>query len=117
MTLQIAVFTQVEAGTFSEELTVPHNGQWIDIDSRPGSLIVMGGEALQRLTDGRIFAVNHKVGLTGDKERTSLAFFLDPRPDAILEPMPEFKNSPKGQYTPKFAGHKGVRLFNTTCTY
>ena len=47
----------------------------------------MGGEALQRLSNGCLYAVKHKVGLTGHKSRHSLAFFLDPRPDALLEPI------------------------------
>lgn len=102
-------FMQVESGTFSEEMTVPHSGEWVDVESRPDQLVVMGGEALQRLTDGRLFAVRHRVGLTGPKERVSLAFFLDPRPDAVLQPMEEFRGSRKGRYKPKFAGHKGVK--------
>ena len=90
-------------------MTVPHSGEWVDVESRPGHLVVMGGEALQRLTDGRILAVNHRVGLTGPAERLSLAFFLDPRPDAVLQPMDEFRGSHQGRYKPKFAGHKGVK--------
>jgi len=35
------------------------------VESRPGKFIVMGGEALQRLSNGLIFAAKHRVGLTG----------------------------------------------------
>ena len=55
----------MDSGTFSPELTVPHNDVWVDVESRPGEFIVLGGEALQRLTNGLIFAAKHKVGLTG----------------------------------------------------
>ena len=65
--------------------------------------IVMGGEALQRLTNGLIFAVKHKVDLTGDTERYSLAFFLDPKPDAVLEPSAEFWYGKKRLYKAKIA--------------
>lgn len=99
---------QFEFGTFSEELTVPHSGEWVDVESRPGMFIVMGGEALQRLTNGLIFAVKHKVDITGDTERYSLAFFLDPKPDAVLEPIAKFQYGKKGLYKAKLAGHKGV---------
>ena len=102
-------YFQVESGTFSEDMAVPHSDEWVDVESRPGHLVVMGGEALQRLTDGRLLAVNHRVGLTGSKERVSLAFFLDPRPDAVLQPMAEFRGPSKGRYDKKFAGHKGVK--------
>merc|ERR1712107_408923 len=55
----------IDVGTFSEEISVPHSGEWIDVESRPGKFIVMGGEALQRLSNGLIFAAKHRVGLTG----------------------------------------------------
>ena len=32
----------------------------------------------------------NKVDLTGDTERYSLAFFLDPKPDAVLKPIAKF---------------------------
>ena len=38
-----------------------------------------------------------------------MAFFYDPRPDAILEPVKEFRFGGKGLYKPKLAGHKGVK--------
>ena len=74
----------------------------------------MGGEALQRLSNGCLYAVKHKVGLTGHKSRHSLAFFLDPRPDALLEPIDGVcSNRKKKMYKGKMAGHKGVmRNFN-----
>ena len=52
-------------GTFSQDLKVPHSENWIDVESKPGTFIVMGGEALQRLTNGFIYAAKHRVGLTG----------------------------------------------------
>ena len=115
-------------GTFSQDLKVPHSENWIDVDSKPGNFIVMGGEALQRLTNGVIYAAKHRVGLTGtyqhsdktdifenselllgDKERHSLAFFYDPNPEAILEPIEKFQVGGKKLYGAKLAGHKGVR--------
>ena len=47
---------------------------------------------------------------TGNDERHSLAFFFDPRPDAILEPLELFrKKGQKSLYKAKLAGHKGVK--------
>ena len=101
---------QFACGTFSRDIKVPHSNEWIKVDARPGALIVMGGEALHRLSNGVFFAVRHKVGLTGDRDRHSLALFLDPRPDAVLEPVEQFKNHGRG-YKPLVAGHKGVVNF------
>lgn len=100
----------VEYGTFSPELEVPHSNEWIEVESRPGHFIVMGGEALQRLSNGLIFAAKHKVEMApGDKNRHSLAFFFDPRPDAILEPLKAFRTNGRPIYKSKLAGHKGVK--------
>merc|ERR1711963_773826 len=71
--------------------------------------IVMGGEALQRLSNGLIFAAKHRVGLTGDKDRHSLAFFYDPNPEAMIEPLKEFQVGNKQLYPAKLAGHKGIK--------
>eukprot|EP00092_Neocalanus_flemingeri_P033794 GFUD01036746.1.p1 GENE.GFUD01036746.1~~GFUD01036746.1.p1 ORF type:complete len:349 (-),score=78.25 GFUD01036746.1:153-1199(-) len=98
----------VDRGTFSPELEVPHSGEWVEVESRPGMFIVMGGEALQRLSNGLVFAAKHKVDLTGDKERLSLVFFFDPRPDAVLEPIEKFRYGSKALYKAKLAGHKGA---------
>ena len=100
----------MHSGTFSPELEVPHSNEWIEVESRPGTFIVMGGEALQRLSNGLIFAAKHKVEMpSGDMERHSLAFFFDPRPDAILEPLEAFRSNDKPLYKSKLAGHKGVK--------
>ena len=47
--------------------------------------------------------------LLGDKERHSLAFFYDPNPEAILEPIEKFQVGGKKLYGAKLAGHKGIR--------
>jgi len=105
-------------GTFSPELQVPHSGQWVSVEPKPGALIVMGGEALQRLSNGLIYAAKHKVDNQGDRDRYSLAFFYDPRPDAVLEPLEQFRRGGRSSlYKGKLAGHKGVikKLFNIQC--
>ena len=66
----------MDSGTFSPELTVPHNDEWVDVESRPGEFIVLGGEALQRLSNGLIFAAKHKVGLTG-KSLCCFTYFVN----------------------------------------
>ena len=98
----------VLGGTFSPELEFPHSEEWLQVESRPGSLIAMAGEALQILSHGRILAAKHKVDLPPDLQRHSLAFFLDPRPEALLQPLPDLKLPDKPAYKAKMAGHKGV---------
>ena len=95
-------------GTFSPELEFPHRDEWLEVESRPGTFIAMAGEALQRLSHGRILAAKHKVDIPPHLERHSLAFFLDPRPDAIIQPLPRLASTSRPRYTAKLAGHKGV---------
>lgn len=99
---------KVLIGTFSPELEFPHSEEWLEVESRPGTFIAMAGEALQRLSHGRILAAKHKVDIPPHLERHSLAFFLDPRPDAILEPLPGLQSAGRPAYSAKLAGHKGV---------
>jgi len=97
-----------QKGTFSPELDVPNSEEWLAVDSIPGTLIVMAGECLQRLSNGQIYAVKHKVDYKENVPRYSLAFFYDPQPDAIVEPLPCFKRNRTALYGGKMAGHKGV---------
>lgn len=98
----------VERGTFSPELEVPNSDQWIEVDSLDDTFIVMAGEALQRLSNGQIYAVKHKVEFSSSMPRYSLAFFYDPNPEAVLEPLKCFVKSNLPLYQAKVAGHKGV---------
>ena len=38
------------------------------MEAAPGRLVVMAGEALQRLTNGLVLAARHRVGLTGGQQ-------------------------------------------------
>ena len=98
----------VEKGTFSPELEVPNSDQWIEVDSLDRTFIVMAGEALQRLSNGQIYAVKHKVEFSGSMPRYSLAFFYDPNPEAVIEPLKCFVKSNLPLYQAKVAGHKGI---------
>jgi len=98
----------IETGTFSPELHVPNSDEWLAVDSIPGTLIVMAGESLQRLSNGQIYAVKHKVDYNGSVPRYSLAFFYDPQPEAIVEPLACFRKNATSLYEGKLAGHKGI---------
>lgn len=97
-----------DKGTFSDELEVPNSKNWIEVPSIKGTFIAMAGEALQRLSNGRIYAVKHKVELRQEKPRYSLAFFYDPNPEAILTPLNCARKNGMPLYNAKIAGHKGV---------
>ena len=98
----------VDKGTFSDELEVPNSNEWIEVPSFNGTFIAMAGESLQRLSNGQIYAVKHKVELPESQPRYSLAFFYDPNPVTTVRPMDCTMKNTSPLYNAKIAGHKGV---------
>ena len=62
-------------------------GAWIDVPPEEGTLAINFGKLLERWTDGRIKATEHRV-LGHGAERFSIPFFYDARVDALIEPLP-----------------------------
>ena len=53
------------------------DGSWLDVPSRPGSLVLNLGVTLSNMTSGRIKATEHRVREIG-RERYSVPFFFEP---------------------------------------
>ena len=69
------------------------NGQWVAIDSPPGSLVVDAGDMLSRLTNGCVPATTHRVvnPVRGQgSSRYALPFFAHPRPECVLRALDPF---------------------------
>lgn len=64
-----------------------HAGDWIDVPPADGTLAVNFGKLLDRWTGGRVRATMHRV-LSPERERFSIPFFYEPRPDAEIAPLP-----------------------------
>ena len=65
------------------------DGSWLDVPPIEGTLAVNFGGLLERWTDGRIKATEHRV-LGPGRARFSIPFFYEPRVDAIIRPLPGF---------------------------
>lgn len=63
-----------------------HDGSWIDVPPREGSLAINFGNILERWSGGRIKATEHRVIGTG-AARHSVPFFYEPRVDAEIAPL------------------------------
>merc|ERR1719433_2229513 len=97
------------SGTFYSDLQNYHASQWTDVVAMPDHLVVTFGEALQRLTNGRVQATRHRVVHSGASARHSMAVFVDPNPYKKVAPLPELVGTgPK--YSARIAGHKTVLL-------
>ena len=72
----------------------------------PGSVVVNTGDLMHRWTNGRFRSTEHRVKpMTGDLDRFSIAFFVDPDSDTLVEVLPQCidQNNPR-QYAPITAG-------------
>lgn len=65
----------------------PRGGDWIDVPHVPGALVVNIGDCLMRWTNDIYVSTPHRVR-PPDHRRRSVAFFLDPNPDAIIAALP-----------------------------
>jgi len=97
------------SGTFYSDLQNYHANEWMDVDSKPDILVVTFGEALQRLTNGRVQATRHRVVHNGRTARHSMAIFVDPNPYQEVSPLPALVQE-SSLYPPRVAGHKTVLL-------
>ena len=65
----------------------PRDQDWIDVPHVPGAFIVNIADCLMRWTNDVYVSTPHRVH-TPKNTRRSLAFFLDPNPDALIEALP-----------------------------
>lgn len=65
----------------------PRGGDWQDVPHVPGAFIVNIGDCLMRWTNDIYVSTPHRV-LPPPRARQSVAFFLDPNPDAQITALP-----------------------------
>lgn len=65
----------------------PRGGDWIDAPHVPGAFVVNIADCLMRWTNDIYISTPHRV-LPPKNKRRSLAFFLDPDPDAVIKALP-----------------------------
>jgi isopenicillin N synthase-like dioxygenase len=62
------------------------DGRWIDAPRIPGALVCNIGDCLMRWSNDVYVSTPHRVRVPTE-ERLSIAFFLDPNPDALVVPI------------------------------
>lgn len=66
----------------------PRDGtDWIDVPHVPGAFVVNIGDCLMRWSNDTYVSTPHRV-LPPPRPRRSVAFFLDPNPDAVITALP-----------------------------
>jgi isopenicillin N synthase-like dioxygenase len=64
------------------------DGGWIAAPHVPGAFVCNLGDLLMRWSNDVYVSTPHRVRNTGGRDRYSIAFFLDPNPDTLVEVLP-----------------------------
>lgn len=102
----INFITILPAATASGLQLKDRDGQWLDIESEPDTLIVDVGDMLARLTNDVLPSTTHRVINPQDgknQSRYSMPFFMHPHPEAMLSCLPSCKGA--GVKYPDITGH------------
>jgi isopenicillin N synthase-like dioxygenase len=85
----INLITILPAATATGLQLQDRDGSWLDVDGRPGELIVDAGDMLSRATNDVIPSTTHQVvNSAGAASRYSMPFFMHPHPEAMLSCIP-----------------------------
>jgi len=69
-------------------LQVQYQGAWLDVDPVPGALTINIGDMLQVWSNDRYLAPLHRVRASSGRARLSIAWFLNPAYESVVEPLP-----------------------------
>jgi isopenicillin N synthase-like dioxygenase len=66
------------------------DGSWLDVNTKPGQLVVDSGDMMSRITNNILPATIHRVINPEESKdaRFSIPFFVHPHPEAMLECIP-----------------------------
>lgn len=102
----INLITLLPAATAAGLQLKDRDGTWLDVEGRPGELIVDAGDMLSRICNDVIPATTHQVINTpqaASQSRYSMPFFMHPHPEAILSCIPSCKGD--GAKYPDISSH------------
>lgn len=83
----INLITILMGATASGLQLLDRDGTWLDVETKPGQLVVDSGDMMARITNEVIPATIHRVinPEESTSARFSMPFFVHPHPDAMLE--------------------------------
>ncbi len=96
-------------GTASGLQVLNRQGEWLDVDPPRDSFLVIIGDLLEVLTNGRLESTLHRV-LMSDVERYSLSFFFGLDYDVVVEPLTPLGGPVPGIYQPIRSGEHLVAM-------
>jgi len=86
----INLITMLVGATSSGLQLLDRDGTWLDVDSKPGQLVVDTGDMMARLTNNLLPATTHRVVNPDNdgSERFSMPYFVHPHSNASLACLP-----------------------------
>ena len=102
----INLITILMGATASGLQLLDRDGTWLDVETKPGQLVVDSGDMMSRITNDIIPATIHRVinPEASTDARYSMPFFVHPHPEAMLECIPSCKG--EGEKYPPISAHE-----------
>jgi isopenicillin N synthase-like dioxygenase len=85
------------------------NGNWLDAPVIPNAYVCNIGDCLMRWTNDVYVSTPHKVVTPPGRDRYSIAFFLDPDPDAMVACLPTCTDAKRPAKYPPVSGADFLR--------
>lgn len=104
----INLITILMGATASGLQLLDRDGEWLDVETKPGQLVVDSGDMMSRITNDIIPATIHRVINPDDSAsaRYSMPFFVHPHPEAMLECIPSCEG--EGAKYPPITSHDAL---------
>ena len=101
----INLITILMGATASGLQLLDRDGTWLDVETKPGQLVVDSGDMMSRITNEVIPATIHRVinPEESTSARYSMPFFVHPHPEAMLECIPSCRG--EGEKFPPISAH------------
>lgn len=92
-----------------------NDGEWLMAHPIPGTFVVNVGDLLARWTNDRFRSTEHRVVNSSGRERFSVAVFVDPNHDTIIDPV--VTDDAAALYPPVTCGDYILGRFNDSFAY
>jgi isopenicillin N synthase-like dioxygenase len=99
-------------------LEVQHEDQWLPVAPLPGALVINTGDLLARWSNDRLASTKHRVVSNGESDRYSMAVFLDPNRETIVDPTDcGLAKGEEPHYLPIVVGDHIAARFDSSFAY
>ncbi len=99
-------------------LEVRHKGEWLSVPPLPDALVINSGDLLARWSNDRLASTYHRVVSNEVRDRYSMAVFLDPSFDTVVDPRDcGLADGEEPHYGPVVVGDHIAARFDSSFSY